>query len=144
MGRGAQVTTIRLKFVNEYRDRHGKTRRYFRRPGSKQTPLPGLPGSSEFMAAYQAALAGIPPGNIGASRTKPGTINAAIVSYYTSSVAFGLMAPGTQRLRRNVIERFRAEHGDKPVALLTREHVEMMVAAKAKTPAAARTFLKAL
>ena len=51
-------------------------RYYFRRRGSKAMPLPGLPGSEEFMAAYAAALAGLPHVEIGASRTLPGTINA--------------------------------------------------------------------
>jgi hypothetical protein len=53
------MTRLRLEFVHEYRDRHGKLRRYFRRKGAKRIPLPGLPGSEEFMTAYQAALAGI-------------------------------------------------------------------------------------
>jgi hypothetical protein len=48
------MTRIKLRHVNEYRDRHGKVRRYFRRKGGRSIPLPGLPGSIEFMAAYQA------------------------------------------------------------------------------------------
>ena len=69
------MTKLPLRYVNEYRDVRGKLRRYFRRPGHKRIPLPGLPGSDEFMAAYQAAVAGVaaPPG---INRTKPGTVNA--------------------------------------------------------------------
>ena len=79
------MTRLKLDYVHEYRDRHGKLRRYFRRPGFKQVALPGLPGSDEFMTAYQLALAGQPPRvEIGAGRTKPGTVNAAIVGYYNS------------------------------------------------------------
>ena len=48
----------RLPYVQEYRDRHGKIRRYFRRSGSRRIPLPGRPGSQEFMTAYNAAQAG--------------------------------------------------------------------------------------
>ena len=55
------MTRIKLRHVNEYRDRHGKVRRYFRRKGGRSIPLPGLPGSIEFMAAYQAALAVVSP-----------------------------------------------------------------------------------
>ena len=44
-------------------------------------PLPGLPWSPSFMAAREAALEGEAPRiDIGASRTKPGTINALVVS----------------------------------------------------------------
>ena len=49
-------------------------------PALKNVRLPGLPGSAEFMAAYQAALGGvITQPQIGASRTKPGSLNALIV-----------------------------------------------------------------
>ena len=48
------------KFVNGYIDRHGKPRFYFRRAGFKKVPLPGLPWSPEFMAAYEQALSGQP------------------------------------------------------------------------------------
>jgi len=36
------------KFVQGFLDRHGKPRWFFRRPGFKQVPLPGLPSSGEF------------------------------------------------------------------------------------------------
>ena len=68
------MTRIKLQFVNVFRDRHGKVRYYFRRPGRKSVALPGPPGSERFMKAYAAALAGDAPRlDIGASRSKPGT-----------------------------------------------------------------------
>ena len=101
------MTSFRLKYVNEYRDRHGRVRRYFRRSGYAKTPLPGLPGSAEFMAAYQAALDGNPPKPmIGAARNAPGTVAAAI-SLYLGSSSFAALAFETQRTRRNILERFR-------------------------------------
>jgi hypothetical protein len=48
------LVSFRLKYVHAFKDRHGKPRHYFRRPGQKRVPLPGLPGSAEFIAAYQA------------------------------------------------------------------------------------------
>src|SRR5437016_7512195 len=105
-----EMTKIRLDYVHEFMDRHGKVRRYVRLPGRKRVPLRGAPGTEEFMAAYQAALAGdIPRTEIGASRTKPGTVNAAVVGYY-GSVAFLNLAPTTQRVWRNILERFRMAH----------------------------------
>jgi integrase len=138
------MTKMRLKYIHEFRDRHGRIRRYARPPGRPKVPLPGLPGSAEFMGAYQAAIAGeTPHPAIGASRTTPGTINAAVVSYY-GSAAFANLAPGTRRQRRYLLDRFRAEHGDKPVALLQRDHIGRMVAARAATPSVAINFLKVL
>lgn len=47
-------------YVNSYRDRSGKMRHYFRRAGHMQIPLPGQPGSTMFVRAYEAAVAGTP------------------------------------------------------------------------------------
>jgi hypothetical protein len=75
---GRSLTKIRLQYVHEFLDRHGKVRRYVRLPGRKRVPLRGAPGTAEFMDAYRAALAGDAPRiEVGASRTRPGTINAA-------------------------------------------------------------------
>jgi integrase len=57
---------------------------------------------------------------------------------------FGNLALTTQRDRRLILDRFREEHGEKTFAKLERRHVEMMIAAKARTPHAARNLLKAL
>lgn len=135
---------MRLTYIHEFRDRHGKIRRFVRLPGRKQVPLPGLPGSEEFMAAYAAALAGeAPRREIGAARTKPGTVSAAVTSFFNSA-AFQMGAQDTRRPRRNILERFRAEHGDRRIALLEQRHIARMVAAKAETPSAARNFLNTL
>src|SRR5215472_12777542 len=83
------MARIRLRYVNGFANRARKGARiryYFRRLGSKAIPLPGLPGSDEFMAAYAAAISTLPTETteIGASRTLPGTINALVVNYYKS------------------------------------------------------------
>ena len=62
------------RYVHGYVDRHGKPRFYYRRSGQKSLALPGLPWSPEFMAAYATAMNNAPRIEIGASRTKPGTI----------------------------------------------------------------------
>ena len=41
-----------------------------------------------------------------------------------------------------ILEKFRSEHGDKPVALLTRQHINAMLANKVTTPAAANHWLR--
>jgi integrase len=137
------MTRFKLQYVHEFMDRHGKVRRYFRRPGFKQAPLPGLPGSAEFMAAYQQALDGVtaPRIEIGASRSRPGTV-AALVAAYFAAARFKALAPSTQSTYRGIIERFRQEHGDKRVALLQREHIAKMLGRKAATPAAANNWLR--
>lgn len=113
----------RFQYVQAFVDRKtGAVFRYFRRPGFPRVRLPGLPGSTEFMAAYQAAL-DIPRYQVGAaSRSKPGSVNAAVAGYYTS-LDFRSLAPATQAARRSVLERFRAQHGDRPLALLPQKWI---------------------
>jgi hypothetical protein len=129
---------IKLKYVNAFANRGRQDKRmryYFRRRGTKAIPLPGLPASEEFMAAYAAALASIPDQHveIGANRTLPGTINALVVAYYKSD-EWHALAADTQKTRRRILERFRAQHGDKRVALLQREHILKMLAAMGSHP----------
>jgi integrase len=154
------MTRIRLQFVHEFLDRHGKVRRYLRRSGCKAVPLPGLPGSAEFMAAYQAALAGMtaPQKQIGAARTVAGTVQALVAAYLDcspgSTSPFKALAAETQRTRRNILENLREAHGDKRiyrteangrrVMLLDREHVQRMVNEKNSTPFGQRSFLNTL
>jgi integrase len=120
-----------MKYVRPIRSRHGNGKLYwqFRRGGQKHM-LPGLYGSDEFLTAYNAALASIPNevAEIGSSRTEPGTVNALVVSYYKSA-EWQALNPGTQRIRRPFIERFRVANGNKRVALLQRENIETMMAA---------------
>jgi integrase len=133
------MSRIKLKYVHQFVDRRsGKPRFYFRRRGFPRVPLPGLPGSEEFMAAYARAL-DAPLPHI--KRTKPGTIGE-LVGFYLSSAKFLARPPSTQSTYRNIVERVRDEHGDKPVADLERRHLEAMLAAKATTPAAANHWLR--
>ena len=132
-------------YVHAFVDRHGKPRYYLRRPGFKRMPLPGIPYSPEFMEAHAAGMAGsiMPKIEPGASRTKVGTVGALAVAYLTSA-PFRSLAVTTQQTYRGIIESFRAEHGDKRVALLQREHIARLISKKAATPAAANNLLRML
>jgi integrase len=134
------MSRIRLQFVQSFCDRHGQPRFYFRRRGHPRIALPGLPGSEQFMQAYQAALNAAPT-PVGVSRNKPGSVSAAIAEYYTGQ-AFRSLADGTALQRRAVIERFRMAHGDKPLASLPKEFVVVLI--DTMTPHEAKNFLVAI
>jgi integrase len=125
-------------------DRHGKRRVRFRK-GRISVYLTGIPWSDEFMRQYGAALEGhaAQRAEIGSARTKTGSFDALCVSYYRSPEFRGLKA-STQTVRRNIIEKFRLEHGDKPLKALGRAHISAVVGAKADTPEAANNLLKVL
>ncbi|WBX84685.1 tyrosine-type recombinase/integrase [Sphingosinicella microcystinivorans] len=143
------MTRLMLKYIQAFRDRFGKQRYYFRKPGCKRIALPGLPGSTEFMEAYQAALEGTP--KEANARIKPGTFNSLIASYY-SSADYRTLSDATRRTYRNIIENFReskpngggSKYGDRNVAALEPHHIRAMLDAKADTPAAANNLLRML
>ena len=84
------------------------------------------------MRQYAAALEGVKAqaSNIGAQRTKQGSFDALCVSYYRSPDFLNLKS-STQATRRNVIEKFRRQHGDKPLKELARAHISDIIGARA-------------
>ena len=125
------------KYTHGFVHHDGNPRFYLRVPGRKRVPLPGLPWSPEFMEARQKSLEAdwVAP-EIGASRTKAGTVNAALVSYYQSSAFRDGLAVSSQQNRRAILERFREEHGEKRIALLHKKALQAIL--NKKSPAGGR------
>lgn len=139
---GGLMAMMELRYVHSFVDRHGVRRHYFRRHG-KRAPLPGLPGSSEFMAAYAAAL-GVEAAKAPARPPVPARSFAALAQAYFASPRFAGLAPSTRRGNRRSIERFLAQHGHRPVAGMKREHVDRIIGAMADRPGAAINLLSRL
>jgi integrase len=133
------MTRFRLRFVQAFVDRHGRARHYYRRPGFARTALPGLPGSDEFMQAYQLADAATAQAGVryvtDSFKVTPGTVNAAVIAFYQSPGFLALKAITKSGLRSR-LETFRAQNGDKRIALLGRSHITDILAAKAGKPGA--------
>lgn len=136
------------KYAHPYRDRHGKPRADFRRDKFFR-PLPTPPLGPEWWEAFREALADCIAGRepaarsqIGAERTKPGTVAFGFVAY-TGSASFrnGLSA-STQRVHFNILRRLRDQWGDHRLKYLQRRHIAGWVEERADTPAAAQVFLK--
>jgi hypothetical protein len=137
------MTRIKLEFVQAFLDRHGKPRWYFRRRGHKRIPLPGTPGTPDFMAAYEQAISGAPQMvEVGSGRTKPGTVGDLVAKYFGSAAFLGIPSEATRTTYRGIIEGFRREHGSKRVAQLRTEDVEHLFTNKKATPAAANNWLR--
>jgi integrase len=92
------------------------------------------------MEAYQRAFAAAPSA-IGASRSKSGSVSAAIASYY-GSPAFKALAPSSQGVRRAVLEAFRRDQGSLMMAAMPKKFVATML--DGMKPSAARNWLKAI
>src|SRR5215472_4703820 len=129
------------KYVQAWVDAEGRPHCYFRRRGFPRVPLKGLPWSPSFMAEYEKAMSGARTA-IGAGRVKPGSVAAVVAEYFDSQQFFGSKSAGTQRMRRGILERFRAAYGERPMALLPAEWIEALL--DSKPPHAARSWLVTL
>lgn len=131
---------VHLPYIQAYTDRHGVRRHYLRRRGHRNIALPGQPGSPEFVAAYQAGMAESKPAPRGPAQ---GSLDHVAMAYYQSHRFKGLRTSSQANYRR-IIERLRAEHGSKPVALLDRKAVHLILDRRADKPAARNHLLRCL
>lgn len=117
------MAVIKLKFVNEYADRTGKLRRYFRR-GATRGPLPGEVGSVEFMAAYRKYLSGsAKPEPIGLNAE--GSFGRLVTEYYASR-PFRSLKQSSQKIYRYVLEPLAKAHGHR-TALMTHRQAAKII-----------------
>jgi integrase len=93
------------------------------------------------MAAYQQAL-GSAPEPIGASRSKPGSVAAAIAGYFASPAFSKDLRSDTQAVRRFVLEAFGREHGDKLIRHMPRKFLAALL--DAMEPTAGKNWLAAI
>ncbi len=136
----------RLRYVEQFRDRHGKPRIYYRRPGHRKVPLAGPFGSPAFLAAYTAAHAAAEAGTTLIPSKKgevPRSLGALIVDYY-GSTEYRALAPSSLKAYRAVLERLRVEHGHRMVAEMERKHVVRLMDDKADVPGAANRLRQML
>ena len=135
---------LSLPFVKKYRDRHGKMR-FYHRP--TRTPLPGKPGSAEFMAAYHAACGNTAPTLTIVKKTPrlrtdtEGSIDWLVTKYFSSD-HWKRLSDDTQTGRRRALERFRADHGDKPLDSLQAMHIKALMDQIGGTAHSKRNWLK--
>jgi integrase len=121
---GGTVTKIKLKYVNEYIDRTGKLRRYFRRNGKQLGPLPGQPGSEEFMAAYAAYLARKSPAVV--RDLNKDSLARLIVDFYGSRF-FTDLKESSRQLYKWALEPISKAHGHRCAVTMTADHAETII-----------------
>src|SRR5262249_1150619 len=132
---------IGRRFVQAWVDKTtGYAYYFFRRAGYPRVPLPGFPGSVEFEVAYQAAL-GTPLAAIGVGRNRPGSVAHAIASYF-GSTEFNNLKTSTRETRRVLLEKFRHDHGNMPIATMPRKFIDTLLSTL--RPGAQKNWLKAL
>lgn len=131
----------RPKHLHREITRHRKVVWYVHLPGKPRVRLREPYGSKEFVAEYEAAIAGRPasmPGKPGAA-----TLGWLIARYMDSSKWAGL-GLATQRGRSAIFKHVINRDGEKPFAALEKKHIIAGRERRQKTPAAANNFLKAM
>ena len=146
------MADITLNYVNSYRDpRNGKMRHQFRRKGCRKIMLKGRPGSAEFMDHYAELLAQSEnaAAHVGASKIKPGSIDALIVKYLQHDIFTKGLAKATQAARRPILDNFRQcmtpgghRYGENRLATIQRKNITDALAGK--TPIMQKVWMKAL
>ncbi|MDU6750864.1 MAG: tyrosine-type recombinase/integrase, partial [Bradyrhizobium sp.] len=105
------------------------------------TPLPGLPGCSEFMDAYATLLSERQqPAEL--RRTAPPKSFAALAILYYGSPQYRSLSTSSRTNYRRVIDGFLEEHGHRRVDQMTREHVDIVIGKMANRPGAGIVLLK--
>lgn len=136
------MATFRMSYVQAYKDRHGRQRYYYRRPGRQRVPLLGEPGSVEFAKAYAAARAAarLKPGQ---AAIIPGSFSELIADYYEGA-GFKKLKPITQKTYRNALEAFRNDFGDTLAREMDHDLLDEVLAAKAHKPGSQQSLRKVL
>jgi integrase len=119
------MAMIKLRHIKSYTDRHGKQRHYLRRRGFKDVALPGLPGSTEFMVAYNAALAGK------SGRRTPkdgaGSVRQTLIDFYRSADFRDNLKESSQAMYRAILDVFSQKHGHRLVKDMPRAKAHKII-----------------
>ena len=147
------MADIKLDYVNSFYDTRGKLRHTFRRKGHKKVTIKGRPGSPDFMDAYHALLektgGAMPVGDIAASRTRAGTIDALVVRYKKHDDFIKALSKATQDMRRPILDHFREfktpggrRYGDNRLASM--QEKDIRAALEGRKPNAQRNWIKVI
>ena len=117
--------------------RHGRTVWFVRRGHGPRIRVRGAYGSSEFMEAYEAALAGKQPGP--ASKSAAGTV-AWLIAQYRASSSWTSLSPRTRYQREATLRHLVDTVGSEPFARVNRKAIIAGIERRAVTPYMARRF----
>lgn len=134
----------KLPYVNRHPSRHGhKVYWFFRAKHGPRIRLRGDYGSAEFMADYNAALAGIARQVPPPPRASRGTLRW-LVEHWKRSSDWAQTTPATRKQRDNILLHVLAKSGDRAIEDITDSDIRAGREKRQSTPAAANNFLKTM
>lgn len=132
----------RLPFILRECSRHGRLSWYFRRGKGQRIRLPDEYGSSEFPAAYNAALQ-VSTQARGHLDAPQGTL-LWLISQWKASSNWERRSKATKRQRDNILRRVVDTAGRVSMSEITKRHVLQGMEGRRDTPFAANNFLKTM
>lgn len=130
----------RPPYLLREKTRHGKVVWYFRRDDGPRIRIRGEYGSKEFMAAYQAALAGLVKADRNDPRKPAADSLAWLVRRYRESTAWTGLSPETRRTREGLLRQLEAV--DRPYDSITKKDIRISLEKRSEKPSIAGHFLK--
>jgi hypothetical protein len=119
------MALLRLRYVHSFVDKKtGRVYFYFRHRGERWA-LPGMPGTTEFTAAYDALLQRLVVGRGASFAFAPKTLGA-VIEQYIASGAFTSKAPHTRRVYRHILDRIKEIAGRGLIVDLQEKHVRLL------------------
>lgn len=139
----ADMVKAKLPYVNRHVNRHGKVYWFFRARHGQRIRLRGEYGSAEWMADYEAALAGMARQDPPDPRASRGTLRW-LVEHWKRSSDWAATEPATQKQRDNILLHVLAKSGDHAIEDVTEDAIRAGREKRKDTPAAANNFLKTM
>ena len=136
-------STAKVKYINQFVDRHGKVRIQYREPGKKKVTLRGPVGSPEFWEDYLKASTGATIAQPSSRTVSRGTMTWLVHEYYQGSV-YKMLAESTKAARRSMLTKFLEKNGDLPFAGVKKKHALKVRDELYQTPSAADELVKTL
>lgn len=131
----------RKPYIQKEITRHKKTVWYFRTGKEKRIRLPGVYGSKEFNAAYDAALSGCP---VEEKPKAPQSSMRWLVDRYYESGRYGQYKPNTQRNHRLMLEDICKTGGKRKFAVTTAADIVAGMVRREATPHMASTYVSVM
>ena len=114
--------------VSSFKDRHGKTRYRFRKVGCKDYYFKHPIGTEDFRREYSCCVSNVPTVKVTVrTRDREGSVNDLVSRYLRSSDFKGEARQVTLSKNRAIIERFRKMHGERMVADVTFEPLDIII-----------------
>lgn len=132
---------VDLPYLHSFRDRHGRTRCYYRRGGRRQA-ITGEPGSPEFLAEYHRIHAQAETPAKG--KAAIGTFGALVETYYAAPEFWKNLRESTQTEYKRHLEPMREKWRDIPLIGITKRVIRAYRDSLADHPRKANQAIDAL